>query len=244
MRQRSNLSSQIAGELRQLIAEELEAGARLPAEKELAERLQVSRNTLREALWLLWSEGLLVRRWGVGTFVRDVDEPVALSLTDVAPLREIIRAAGHDPSLTEVDIEREPCPDDAAKALAVPAGDDVWRVDRVFAVDGTPVAFLREWVPGELNGRAIDPTVLKDVNADMLSLLRDTARSRIVRMEAQLEAIAATDEVAGVLAVEPGAPLIRSVQASYADSGPIVIYSHVYYDTSVIGLRLVRTARV
>ncbi len=43
---------------------------KLPAERQLALQLGVSRNSLREALAKLVSEGVLVSRRGGGTFVR------------------------------------------------------------------------------------------------------------------------------------------------------------------------------
>ena len=43
---------------------------KLPAERQLAAQLGVSRNSLREALATLVSEGVLVSRRGGGTFVR------------------------------------------------------------------------------------------------------------------------------------------------------------------------------
>ncbi|MCP6060353.1 GntR family transcriptional regulator, partial [Klebsiella pneumoniae] len=49
---------------------QLEAGMRLPAERQLAAQLGVSRNSLREALATLVSEGVLLSRRGGGTFVR------------------------------------------------------------------------------------------------------------------------------------------------------------------------------
>ena len=50
----------------------LRPGERLPAERELAERLAVSRPSLREALADLQAGGLLVSRAGAGVFVADV----------------------------------------------------------------------------------------------------------------------------------------------------------------------------
>ncbi|WP_254558571.1 GntR family transcriptional regulator, partial [Salmonella enterica] len=56
--------------VRALIEEQnLEAGMKLPAERQLALQLGVSRNSLREALAKLVSEGVLVSRRGGGTFV-------------------------------------------------------------------------------------------------------------------------------------------------------------------------------
>ncbi|MEG1212147.1 MAG: transcriptional regulator LldR [Leclercia sp.] len=67
----SRLCDEIAVRVRQLIADQqLEAGMKLPAERQLASQLGVSRNSLREALAMLVSEGVLLSRRGGGTFVR------------------------------------------------------------------------------------------------------------------------------------------------------------------------------
>lgn len=65
------LSDEVASRVRALIEEQqLEAGMKLPAERQLAVQLGVSRNSLREALAKLVSEGVLISRRGGGTFVR------------------------------------------------------------------------------------------------------------------------------------------------------------------------------
>ncbi|MFK7869661.1 MAG: FadR/GntR family transcriptional regulator [Roseobacter sp.] len=50
----------------------LRPGERLPAERELAERLNVSRPSLRDAIGQLQDEGLLTARAGAGVYVADV----------------------------------------------------------------------------------------------------------------------------------------------------------------------------
>jgi len=68
------LYRQIADQLRHLIAmREFPAGARLPAERELAEKLGVSRPSVREALIALEVEGRVRIRMGSGVYV--LDEP-------------------------------------------------------------------------------------------------------------------------------------------------------------------------
>lgn len=53
----------------------LRSGDRLPSERDLAQRLDVSRPVLRDALKRLEDEGLLVGRQGEGTFVADLVRP-------------------------------------------------------------------------------------------------------------------------------------------------------------------------
>lgn len=65
---------EIAEQLRKLVSTgKLLPGDRLPSERELAERLQVSRASVREALSALEMMGLLEVRSGEGTYIRNVN---------------------------------------------------------------------------------------------------------------------------------------------------------------------------
>jgi GntR family transcriptional repressor for pyruvate dehydrogenase complex len=82
------VSDTIVEQIQDLILQgELQPGDRLPPERELAERLQVSRPSLREAIGVMEAKGMLQVRRGGGTYVRDVMEP---SVTD--PLLHLIAA--------------------------------------------------------------------------------------------------------------------------------------------------------
>ena len=71
----------------------LAPGERLPAERELALALAVSRMTVRQALASLAARGLVERGVGRGTFVRDVPK-VVHDLTRVAGFTEEVERAG------------------------------------------------------------------------------------------------------------------------------------------------------
>ncbi|MEX2630600.1 MAG: GntR family transcriptional regulator [Tistlia sp.] len=60
----------LEGVRQRIRAGELREGAQLPAERDLAALFGVARNTVRQALERLESEGVLVRQVGRGTFVR------------------------------------------------------------------------------------------------------------------------------------------------------------------------------
>lgn len=68
---------------------QLEAGMRLPAERQLAQELGVSRSSLREAIQKLISVGLLVSKRGGGTFLREQSAPWAETQL-ITPLRELV----------------------------------------------------------------------------------------------------------------------------------------------------------
>jgi GntR family transcriptional repressor for pyruvate dehydrogenase complex len=83
----SKISESIVLQLEDLIFEGvLTPGEKLPPERELAEELDVSRPSLREAIVVLEARGLLESRRGGGTFVRSIMNP-----TMVDPLITLMR---------------------------------------------------------------------------------------------------------------------------------------------------------
>jgi GntR family transcriptional repressor for pyruvate dehydrogenase complex len=71
--QSEKLSAAVVRQIEELILRGiLRPGERLPSERELAERLDVSRPSLRDAIGNLQEQGLLASRAGAGVFVADV----------------------------------------------------------------------------------------------------------------------------------------------------------------------------
>jgi GntR family transcriptional repressor for pyruvate dehydrogenase complex len=67
---RKRLYEEIVQQIQELVREgQLKPGDRLPTERELAERLRVSRSSVREAIRALELQGLVVSRPGAGTFI-------------------------------------------------------------------------------------------------------------------------------------------------------------------------------
>lgn len=80
---------EIVKQLRELIHEEnIAVGGKLPSERELAERLQVGRSTVREALRSLELLGLIETRRGEGTFLSDFRKHQLVELLSTFILQE------------------------------------------------------------------------------------------------------------------------------------------------------------
>lgn len=73
----------------QILSGRLTVGAKLPPERELSERLGVSRTVVREAVRDLVTQGLLETRHGIGTTVRAVERAQV-----VKPLTLLLRTCG------------------------------------------------------------------------------------------------------------------------------------------------------
>lgn len=89
-RQAVPLHAEVAEMLRhQILSGELNPGERLPALRELTEKLGIARMTVVQAMNTLEEEGLIEKHSGRGTFVREISIPDRVSLHMKAELSEI-----------------------------------------------------------------------------------------------------------------------------------------------------------
>ncbi|MBP7693691.1 MAG: GntR family transcriptional regulator, partial [Anaerolineales bacterium] len=92
----STLTEAAQNELRLAITQgTYHPGSQLPTEAELGALLGVSRTVVREALRVLQDEGLIARRHGVGTFVRE--HAILKNLNFNFGITEMIESAGLKP---------------------------------------------------------------------------------------------------------------------------------------------------
>ena len=87
---KTRIYEDVVSQIHELIKDgRLKAGDQLPSERELAETFKVSRTSVREALRALETQGLMVTRTGMGTFVADLPVPFQ---REAGPLRpEVLR---------------------------------------------------------------------------------------------------------------------------------------------------------
>jgi GntR family transcriptional repressor for pyruvate dehydrogenase complex len=125
--QPEKISHSVVRQIEQLILRGiLKPGERLPSERELSERLGVSRPSLREALTELQSNGLLTSRAGSGVFVGDV--------LGSAFSETLVRLfAGHDEAVFDYIAFRRDMEGLAAERAAVRGSDtDLKVIDTIF----------------------------------------------------------------------------------------------------------------
>ena len=228
------------GRLRQLIGSEFRSGEKLPNERDLADRLEGSRATVREVLGQLAAEGVVTRTWGIGTFVHDDAERVPVSIGDVTALRDRITATGHRPTLQDASVSRAKCPADCARVLGLEPDSPVWRVDRLFAVDGVPAAWIRDHLPLRFDGRDLDPSGLLSIDLDMFEFLASATGMPVRRAEIELTAVLADDEATERLGVAVGHPLVTATQVGYGTGGAALFHGHITVRTDVLTLRISR----
>jgi DNA-binding GntR family transcriptional regulator len=121
-----------------------------PFEKELslAERLDMSRPTVRRSIGELVSRGLLVRRRGVGTTVAHAAVHRRNELTS---LYDDLAADGRRPATRVLRFGVAEYSKRAALALELDPRTPLVYLERLRLMDGAPIAVLRNWLPPTLS---------------------------------------------------------------------------------------------
>ena len=124
------------------LVSELGEGSVIPTERDLSERYDVARETVRQALRELLLEGRL-RRQGRGTVVAGpkLEQPLAL-----ASYTEGVRRQGRTPGRSLVALDRFPCPAPLAEETGLTRGEPVWHLERVLLADDERVGLESTYV--------------------------------------------------------------------------------------------------
>ena len=196
-------------------------GGRLPPERELAERLDVSRSTLRLALHDLERAGLVVRRpgRGGGTFV--AAPKVERDLGSFAGLGEYIRRQGLVAGARVIAVMLAPAEPAVSGALRLGDGEPVVAITRVRLAGGEPIALERSCFPA-----ARFPGLAEQaLGGSLYDLLREKYGDAPERAVERIEPVAAEDETAGLLDVPYGTPLLAVERVAYNPAGEPVEYA-------------------
>jgi DNA-binding GntR family transcriptional regulator len=196
-------------------------GDKLPKEQDLAEGLAVSRMTLRQALGTLESRGVVERipgRQG-GTFIRE--PKIDADITGLAGFTEQLRRGQVRASARVVSATTVPASRGVAAALDVARDDDVYEIVRVRRARGMPLALERSYLPAVLFPGLLD----RRLTGSLYRLLGKEYGSAPQSAVEYLEPFIATADVAGLLDVDEGSPLLLIDRTASSAAGRPVEYA-------------------
>ncbi|THE10196.1 GntR family transcriptional regulator [Bacillus timonensis] len=201
---------------------ELNPGEMIPSEREFAEKFQISRMTVRQAINNLVNEGYLQRVRGKGTFV--TVKKFEKNTQRLTSFSEDMRSRGLEPG-TEVlsfcSIEADSL---IASQLMIDKGAEVYQIERLRLADQQPIAFevfymSQNLVPG-LTREVAEHSIFKYVEEMGL---------HIVSGVQELEATTAHKREASALGIKVGAPVLYIQQISYLEDQQPLEFVKSYY---------------
>jgi len=139
---RKALPRQVRDSIAALVAQEMRPGDPLPTEMAVAERLMVSRSTVREAMKLLEQEGLVETRRGMGRFASALaglrpERP----MTEFESITKMMAELGYEASTTVVSVTQRPATTSEQLAFEMRSGSLVVETRRLREHEGRPCIY-------------------------------------------------------------------------------------------------------
>jgi GntR family transcriptional regulator len=221
----SQLASLLSGDIRDGI---YPTGSSLPSEAELQDTFGVARSVVRQALASLTIMGLIERVKGSGSTVTSSTTYHRLAQSQLG-LAAQLTGAGSTTTTAVVSFAHQSAPivefdTDATGTLML---------ERVRAVNGTPIAFIRTWLPlplcDSLNAAEL-------VNASLHETMQHAYGTTFSGGTRHVRAAAATDELATTLDVAPGTPVLILEGVTVDDNGRVVEKFATWHRADLISL--------
>lgn len=203
-----------------ILSGDLAPGDRLPIEQDVMQQYGCSRMTVNKALSALAVAGLIDRRKKAGTFVaRPRVHSMVLDVPDIAAQ---VRGRGQDYAYRSLRrILRQAGLDREEAVLAGPGM--LMQIDGLHMVDGAPLA---------IEYRLVSVTAVPDIaQADLEQVPPGSWLLQHVpwtEAETRISAIAALDEAAALLEVEPGTPCLSVERWTWRGSERITYVRQIF----------------
>ncbi len=221
-----------------LLSDDVRAGDRLPGECALAERLEVSRSTVREAMRLLEQEGLVETRRGSGRFASAIagirpERPI----TELGSIAKMMKELGYEVTTTVADVKERPASPSEQLTFALKPGCDVVETRRTREHRGRPCVYC----VNVLDPRTLDAPVGDiDWSGSILELLARMGHE-IVASSAHITAVSAPskeDELPGT--VLPEGPWLLVTERCVTRTGRCVLLARDYHDARMFNFSFLR----
>ncbi len=216
------LYAQLVGIIKRHISSgALKIGDLLPSESELCRELDVSRNTVRQAIGELEDAGLVVRKRGRGTFVAD---PATSRRGVRYSFTTEVSSLGKTPSSTVVDFHVEIASAELSKKMELQDGTSLYCFTRVRHVDGAPLIFETSYYP-----QYIYPNLTRDLleTHSMYSLLYHVGITPFSADDTYAAVLLGKRE-ADFLQSEPGSCAFYHQRLTRSEDGRIYEYTRSY----------------
>lgn len=223
--QQNSVSQRLHDSLGRIIAS-TQPGNRLPSEPELAQKLGVSRATLREAMRAFETQGMIRRRQGSGTYVTHPAHVIESGLEVLESIETLAQRIDLIVTMGELKVtNRTPTPEEK-EILALSGDAQVIHVSRVIQAEGRPVAYLVDTLPQDV---LLPEELSTDFTGSVLDLLLRRGTPALVTSRTEINAVTATPEVARLMGIQRGDVLLRFTAFLYSSEGQVVDYSLSYF---------------
>lgn len=205
-----------------IVQGEFKANEQLPFEKDLCIAYDVSKMTIKRSLDLLVDEGLIIKRRGSGTFVKDLSNNEILRMGVSNQLKGLSKFSDQKKVTSKIlnfDVIR--AEESIADKLNIPPNSFIYDLYRVRYVEGKPTVIEKTFMPitliPGLTEEHAHGSVYEYIEKDLDLTIQSAHRKFTVRK--------ATSEEIHYLNLNEGDPVAVAEQTVYLDNGKAMEYS-------------------
>ncbi len=213
----------ISNDIRKKILEGVyEANEQIPFEKDLCVAYDASKMTVKKALDILVTEGLIIKRRGYGTFVKDLaqDEIERIAMANQFRGTTALNV-GKEVKSTILEFQVVGASDVVKNKLNMKEDSFVYDIYRVRYIDGRPEVMEKMYMPIDLipglKKSNVEGSIYEYIEEDLGLKIQSGHRIISVRKATELEQ--------QYLEIEPGDPVAVAEQIAYFDTGVAFEYS-------------------
>ncbi|WP_026690794.1 GntR family transcriptional regulator [Alteribacter aurantiacus] len=193
-------------------------GDKLPTEKELTSRFDISRMTLRQAMNALVEEGLLLRLKGIGTIVQE--RKLEQTLTTLKSFTEDIIERGMTPSTKVISFQREKGNLAAVEKLGLTLTDELWVTKRIRYADKEPFSIEKNIVSAQKL-----PNLTKEIMNHSLHNHIKEEGYKMARAKTTIEAAIPSEKEKELLHIKDNSPILIVERITYLSNGEVIEWS-------------------
>jgi GntR family transcriptional regulator len=217
------LHAQVEELLREMIVQpDFKDGKLLPNEVDLAKRLGISRNTLRQALNKLVFEGHLVRKKGIGTKV--ADQQVNSRFKNWLSFTQEMKAKGLTPKTFEVSVSWVSPEHEVMEIFGISAEKQVLKLERLRGLENGPFVFFVSYFHPR-----VGLTGKEDFSRLLYEILEKDYSTIAKLSKEEISARAADAMLANKLNINIGDPILQRKRTVYDPGGRAIEYNLGYY---------------
>lgn len=218
---------------------------KIPSEKDLCIRFDVSRITVRKAIQELVKEGCLYTQQGKGTYVAEYDRAkINQSLRIITSFSDTIMKKGYNAGTHFLKSETLIVDFAFSKILDLDIGDQLIKVSLLGTADGIPVVVYESFFELSLGLRIIEEAKNKiqlQKAFSTLDLYEHINGITPKYVDQTFEAVGADKKTAPLLKVLPGEPLVLITSIVYTAEERPMEYRKSYYHSGKYRFQLRRS---
>lgn len=205
-----------------ILSEKYKPNEQLPFEKELCEKYNVSKMTVKKALDLLVNDGLIIKRRGCGTFVKDITEKEIQRIIEKKQFSGLTTTSiGHKVTSKVLEFKIINATKEIADILKIEEDEFIYFVHRVRYVDDKAVVIEKTYIPLNL----IPGMKLADVKKSIYGYIKDKLGLNIQSAHSTVRAMKSDELDRKYLNLEKDEPILEVERVAYLDNGKVFEYS-------------------